>query len=90
MSMRISTRGFKEAVARLGQLGDVPQSRQFRGALVDALQPIRTAAIGNVRSISGRTVSAIVVAEGKGRSPSAYVKVDRKLAYVLWRGRPFP
>jgi hypothetical protein len=89
MSMRISTRGFKEAVVRLNELGDVPQTQKFRDMLVTALEPIREAAVGNVHSISGKTASAIVVSAGKGTSPSAYVKVDRKVATALWKGRQF-
>lgn len=89
MAMRISTRGFKEAVARLNELGDIGQTQKFRRVLVEALEPIRAQAVSNVRSLSGRTAAAIVVSEGHGQNPSAYIKVDRRLATALWKGRPF-
>lgn len=90
MSMRISTRGFKEAVERLRQLGEAPQAQAFRDTLVDALEPMASQARANVNSITGRTVSAIVVSPGKNPEfPSAYLKVDRRIASMPWRGKPF-
>jgi len=35
-SMKISSAGFKEAVARLNELGDVGQTDKFRAVLVEA------------------------------------------------------
>ncbi len=88
MAFRISTGGFKEAAKRLEELGDVPETQKFRRVLVEALEPIRARSVANVHSISGKTAAAIVVSPGKGQRPSAYIKVDRRLASVLWRGRP--
>lgn len=87
--MRISSAGLKECVARLNEIGNAGQTDKFRAVLVAALEPIRDQAIQNIHSVSGRTAAAIVVAAGKSQNPSAYVKVDRKLAQALWKGRPF-
>lgn len=87
MAFRISTRGFKEAADRCRELGDVPESREFRQVLVRALEPVRDRAVANVHSITGRTAAAIVVGSGKGIAPSAWVKVDKRVATALWNGR---
>ncbi len=88
--MRISTKGFAEAVARLKQLGDVPQARQFRQTLVDALEPIREQAVANINSVTGRTALSITVSPGASAIyPSAYIKSDKRIATAPWRGRPF-
>jgi len=90
--MRISTRGFKEAVERFQQMADAPQRQQeFRRVLVDALEPIRAEAARNVHSITGRTVDALTVAAGASPTyPSAYLKIDRNIAFAMWRGKKFP
>lgn len=89
--MRISTKGFPEAVARLKQLAIAMESQKFQSVLVSALEPMAQQAKSNVHSVSGRTAQAIVVAAGKNlQYPSAYFKVDKKIASTPWRGKPFP
>jgi len=86
--VNISSKGLKEAVARLVELGDIGQTDKFRGLLVGALEPIRDAAIENIHSVSGRTAAAIIVAPGKNQIyPSAYVKLDRKVATSIWNNK---
>ncbi len=77
---------------RFALLADAPQKQQqFRQVLATALEPIRDAAAANVHSITGRTVEALQIAPGRSETnPSAYLKVDKRIASVLWRNRPFP
>jgi hypothetical protein len=90
VSIRISTKGFKEAVAKLRVMEDIGATRQFQKVLVDALEPMKVAAIANVHSVTGRTAQAIVVAAGASNiNPSAYIKVDKTIATALWRGKPY-
>lgn len=90
MGMVLRVKGFDEAIAKLKGIEKAPQSRQFQRVLLDAADVIRKAAIANVHSVTGRTVSAIVIAPGAGANPSAYVKLDKRLASLIWRGRRFP
>jgi len=89
MGMRISTKGFAEAIAKLKGLENAPKAQRFQRVLLDAAQVVATEAKNNVHSVTGRTVSAITVSPGKGSNPSAYVKVDRRLASVVSRGGRF-
>jgi len=88
--MQLSTKGLKEAVAKLKLMEDIGATQKFRQVLVEALEPMKDAAISNVHSVTGRTVQAIVVMEGKGINPSAYLKVDKKIAFVMSKGKASP
>jgi hypothetical protein len=89
--MQISTKGFKEAVLRLRELSNVAQTEKFRGVLVTALEPVQAGVIANIHSVTGKTASAVVLAAGNSlMNPSAYVKVDKKVAHAMWKGKPFP
>jgi hypothetical protein len=90
MAMKISTKGFPEAVAKLKGMANAPKLQQFQRTLLNAAQVIATEVKSNVHSITGRTVSAIVVVPGKGSSPSAIIKVDKRLAAAVSRGKRFP
>ncbi len=74
-----------------------PDSPKLVQVLVDALDITKRAIVGRVHSVTGKTVKAITVAAGKSlRGPSAYVKIDRNIASVLWAKKkgadktPFP
>lgn len=89
--MRISTKGFPEAVARFRAMAEAPRKQQFRDALVAALEPISEGAKANVNPITGRTVQAVVTASGRSETnPSAYIKVDKRIAFAMWNAKPFP
>ncbi len=87
MASAISAKGFKEATEKLKGMANVQQAKKFQQTLLDGVGVIADDAKNRVHSITGRTVSAIITAPGKGATPSAYVKVDRKLASVISRNR---
>lgn len=63
---------------------------EVRRVLADSLIPLRDQVRANVHSVSGRTVAATVIIETHGGStPAAAVKVDKRIASVMWRGRPY-
>ena len=87
MALSISTKGFREAVAKLHALGNAPASAGFRTMLADTMEPIRMGVIRNIHSITGRTVQDVESGIGRGASPSAYVKVGRRFAIAISRGK---
>ncbi len=88
--IQISTQAFREAAAKLQAIGSAFESEKFEQVLLGAVEPIKQGVIANVHSVTGKTVSAVESGLGHGALPSAYVKVDKKIAYVMWRGRPYP
>lgn len=88
MNMSFSS-AFAEVEKDLRGLSDLAKSEKLTQVLVDALQPARAAAIGKVHSVTGKTVAAITVNPGRGRLISANLKVDKKIAYAFWYGKPY-
>lgn len=75
---------------KLEGLGDLPATERFGRMLVQSMEPIRLGVINNIHSVTGRTVSAVVSGMGRGAKPSAFVKVDKTIAFTVWRGKAYP
>lgn len=86
--------GLDQTLARLKALGDATQTREAQRILVDALEPVREAILANIHSISGRTAAAVKVAPGAIQpgtfaNPTAFLTIDRKIAFTMWKGKRF-